>query len=498
MNTVLWMCGALALAASHDEATPADVAAATDEATEPNAAPPGPIVDRTSPPPVQPPEVLVLPEPVVHQLTPAVTVYHVRVPGVRKVEIALLPRRGQASVTGTTGVEGAAVGWLADAASQTHTAAEFSELEDLHSVDVYSGLYTFDGKVGVEGPLPELDTALDMLTEIVRGAAFPKTETKRWVLDQYQYFGVSGPSSQGRVAARADGFGWFPADSPYGARPDPGTLASIEPAALEAHYRRWLSESPIDVLAVGDFAFEDVEMRLLAMVEGLGQPGDLEPQPTLAAKDGNRVIAVDMPGQEQVALRLRTEAPPQQHEQRVAMRAINYVLGGHFLSRLNTNLREEKGWTYGSRSSYQVRDAYGYLSINVDVGAENTAAAVREIEGELQRLVDEGVTADELQLAYRRMVAGWNNTNITAAEAFESYEMAIDDRESMETLRARYVDLADLTPEQLKAVAAEWLHPDKPRQWVLVGDRAQIEAHLEELGWTAEWLTPQQAILGRF
>ena len=492
--TTLLLTLSLALASSHEEPAEPDAA----EATEAEELPPGPVVDRSGPPPVVAPEVLALDELTVHELTDAATAYHVRIPGVRKVKIAVVPRRGRASLTDTVGLESTAVGWLADTASQSIDASTFSELEDLHSVDVYSRIGYHMGAVGVEAPLHELDKALEMLTEIVRGASFPKTETKRWVLDQYQYLGVTGPSSQRGVAHAALAFAWFPADTPYGARLDPDVLADIEPARLERLYRKWLAESPLQVMVVGDVAYEDVELRLKAIVDGLGTPGDPDPEVPFEVQAGQRVIAVDMPGQEQVAVRFRTQAPSYRHEDRVPLIAANYVLGGHFLSRLNANLREDKGWTYGSRSSYRVGEEWGTEDVSVAVQAENAAAVVREIEGELQRLVDDGVTEQELQLAYRRLVADWNGTRATADEAYSTYDVQLTYGISAEEARAVYQQIGELSPEQVQGAAARWLGPDEPRLWVLVGDRTKLEPHLEELGWSAEWLTPQQAILGSF
>jgi len=466
-------------------------------AADPAPLPPGPVVDRTGPPPVAAPEVLTLDEPEVHALTEAATVHYVRVPGVRKVEVQIRPRRGQLAVVGEAGLEGRAVGWLADAATAGHSAPELSTLEDLHSIDVATTMSLHDGRVELRAPLNELPVGLQLLSEVVRSASFPKTETRRWILDQYQYFGITGPSSPRQVADSAMAYAWFPASHPYGARPDPGVLADLSPRVLRDHYRRWLAEAPLHVLVVGDVAYEEVAPALAQMLEGLGTPGGPEPELEVPAPP-SRIVAVDMPGQQQVSLRLRTSAPPRHHAERTPMEAANYVLGGHFLSRLNRNLREDKGWTYGARSRYHVSDHAGMLTVSVDVGSDHVADAVHEIEAELQHLVDAGASAGELQLAYRRLVADWNGTRGTAEDAASRYGEALEVGQTLAEQRAMYVGLGELSADDVRDVAGQWLGADAPRVWVVVGDRAALEPQLAELGWSAEWLSPQQAILGRF
>jgi predicted Zn-dependent peptidase len=233
------------------------------------------------------------------------------------------------------------------------------------------------------------------------------------------------------------------------------------------------------------------------MLDGRGRAGapalDIDCPPPTAS----RVLAVAMPGQEQVTLRLRTTAPSRADDDNIAAWAGSYIFGGHFLSRLNANLREEKGWTYGARASFS-RTAYqGNLTVSVDVKSENVAGAVREIEGELQRLIDDGVTEAELALAQRSLVATWNESLVTADDAHGRYLSAVEDGEAIADRRARYLALADVRTDDVQRVAAEHWGNDGVRVWVLVGEQEAVQAQLDALGWTAEWVDPAAAILGK-
>lgn len=491
-----WMFLALVHAA---EPTPeAAGEAPSDTEAAASAAPEGPSgPDRSGPPEVPPPEVLVLAEPELHAIG-ATQVHVVPVPGVRKVEVRVRPGIGQITLMGAPGLEGRAVGWLADAATADHDAAELSGLEDLHNLDVYSSMSLHHGTLGVEVPLEDLDVGLELLSEMVRTAAFPKAETRRWVTNQRRHYTLTGPSSLSSVAGSAVSYGWFPSDHPYGARPDLAVLDGIDGEGLAATYGRWLQEAPLEVLVVGDVSYADVAPALEAMLQGLGTDGVPEPELPVEIPGGLRVVAVDMPGQEQVGLRLRLSAPPQDDADEVAMWAGNHVFGGHFLSRLNTNLREDKGWTYGARSSYQRGAHYGMVTVDVDVAVANAAAAIAEIEAEVGRLVEQGVTEPELGLAYRSLVQSWNTTRGTASDAIDRYSDALDRREALADARARRVALAEVRGEAVAAAAANWFHDEAPRLWVVVGDREALAPQLEPLGWPIEWITPEDAILGRF
>ncbi len=452
--------------------------------------------DRSAPPSVVPPDVLELPEPEVHRLSDAVEVLHVRVPGVRKYTISILARRGMAELDQGRLFE-SSVGYLFDTATEEHDAASLNELEDLHEVDAWSTMRTHYGVLAVDGAVEELALGLELLGDMVRGPTFPKTDVKRYVQDQGLYYLLRGPSRPRDVASALLGYGWYPADHPYGERPDLDDLDRVKTKSLLASAGAWIDGAPITVLSVGDMAYEDVGPALQAMLAGRGSPGEPAMELDVEPPKGFRVLAAPMPGQEQVTIRLRTTAPSRSDDGHLAAWAGSYVFGGHFLSRLNANLREEKGWTYGSHASFDRTAHDGVLTVSVDVKVENVAGAVREIEAELQRLVDEGVTADELALARSRLVASWNESLVTADDAEGRYLGAVEDGESMAQRRARYLALADVAPEQVQQVAKTHWSADGARLWVFVGEQAGIQAQLDELGWTAEWVEPAAAILGK-
>ncbi len=453
--------------------------------------------DRTHPPAVEAPALLTLPDPEVHVLGPGIEAWHVRVPGVRHVEVSVTVRNGRIQRPESAAAWYAAAA-TADVATTELDAAEVSELEDLHSMDVYTTLGALQGTIGFDAARDDLNDAWTLLDGVVHNSAPPRADLKRYVQEQRQWYTIDGPASQGAVASSALTFGWFPKDHPYGERPDLGSYSKLTVHAVNGLYTDWLHNGPVRVLVVGDLPWGEAEAHVLAAVKDIGRDASRAVAPAFTPPAQSRVIAVDMPGQKQAAIQLRFAAPNAGAADRVPFWVTNWVLGGHFLSRLNTNLREEKGYTYGAGSDYDVDTTLGYTTVGVDVQSEHTADAIVEIERELARLAAEGVPASELAMAQRSLSAEWNNELQTAASAASLYSALSYADEPISVRRARYEDLASLTTSETRATAQAWMSAERVRVWVVVGDRAEIAPQLDKLGWTVEWITPSRAILGQF
>jgi zinc protease len=475
---------------------PAAGTPAAPAAPEPAAAPVGP--DRSKPPPVLDPPVLPLAEPEVHELAPGVTAKFVRVPGIRKVAVDVILDAGVVDADGRGNPLAEGAGYLADAAAGPYGAAQLQELEDLKEIEVTSYLGSHQAGVNLQVPLDELPTGLELLTHVLREPTFPKAEVKRWKLDQELFYTVEGPSSQAALARAATTYTWFPADHPYGVRPDLDAVAKVSTDALVARWQRATTESPLSVIAVGDVEWSALEPALKAMVAGLGRPGSAPAELPFDAPSTSRVVVVDLPGQSQVAVRARWDAPAFGEADNAPMVVANYFLGGAFLSRLNLNLREEKGFTYGARTQYWQGRTHGMLTVVVDVKAENLGETITEIRKELHRLGAEPGTDDELTSARRAFAADWNRTLESADSAMGAYAAADDRGLTMAQWRARAESLQAVSLADVQAVTARWLGDAAPASWILVGDAKAIEAELAPFGLKAEVVTPGEAMLGSF
>jgi len=454
--------------------------------------------DRSSPPPVLPPERLPLLEPETHALMPGVDVRVVTIQGVRSVSIEAILHRGSHDLVGGPTEEALALGRHMSVATRTRDASTLSILQDMHEVEIYGWLGHHRGGVSLSCPKSELELGTELLGEVLREPAFPKADLKRGQRFRELFYTVDGPANLGRASQMAVSYGWFPADHPYGARPVLDDVRKVSVKDLHALHQSWLEISPMTVLVVGDVTWDEVKPLLETALQGLGVEGEQKPDLPIEEPTGIRVIGIDGPGETQARIRLRVAAPWRDAEDRVAADMMVWAFGGHFLSRLNRNLREDKGFTYGSRARYSTAETRGHVTVSVDVKAENVEATIREITAEMNALVEQGVTEDELGAAALEKISSWNNVKESARTAGWFYSGLLRSGETVADAEARGRKTLDVTAEDARAVAEARLGEEGTRLWVIAGDRQVLDPQLAALGFEVEWITPEQAVLGTF
>jgi zinc protease len=453
--------------------------------------------DRSSPPEVLSSEHRAPEVPVAYALSNGAEVWHVRVPAVRNVVVAVQLGRGSVDLLGNNHPLGSAMGWMMDVATEGHDSTELEILTDTHEISLWSSLSSHTGEVGLSVPGDDLELGMELLGEALRTPAFDKADLKIYQRDLEQYYTTQGPNSPGQVAYSAASWGWIDASHPYGTRPDLAEIARLKSSDLAALHKRWLAESPVHVLVVGDVASEAIQPMLEAALAGVGTTGTVQPDLAVEPPALSRVLAVDMPGQAQVEVHCRFAGPARASEDRLDVWLANWVLGGHFLSRLNANLREEKGLTYGARSRYRSLETRGHIDVHVAVEVENLSVAVAEIKSELERAAK--VTPDEVDMSIRRDVSAWNRVLENADSAAGFYGERLSAKETVEDAFLRAQVAAGLTPEQVAEGASPWFSADQARLWVVVGDRAAMEPQLTKLGWSdVAWIEPLHAVRGDF
>ena len=190
---------------------------------------------------------------------------------------------------------------------------------------------------------------------------------------------------------------------PYG-RPSDGTYDSVSGLDAELvrrfHHRRYTSRGAA-LIACGDVT----PGSLLAELEerfGDWPAGDQLPPlpevPPRPAKPG-RPLIVDRPGSAQSEIRIGTIGAPFQTDDLYAATLGNAILGGLFSSRINMNLREDKGWTYGARSAFHFRRGAGPFVAQTAVETPVTAEAVREMMAEIRGIISNPPSEEEMSLA---------------------------------------------------------------------------------------------------
>jgi zinc protease len=194
------------------------------------------------------------------------------------------------------------------------------------------------------------------------------------------------------------------------------------------------------------------------------------------------VLVVDRPGAAQTELRIGHVAVQRHTPDFHALVLLNAVVGGHFMSRINLNLRERRGLTYGARSAFDFRRQPGPFTVQTSVQTAATGEAVREVLAELEGVrADRPASEDELALSKATLTKGYPRNFETTGQVARGlaqlalYELA-DDTFASFSPRVRALDAEEVT-----TAARSRLDP-AGSTIVAVGDRARIEEDLRALG----------------
>jgi zinc protease len=193
-----------------------------------------------------------------------------------------------------------------------------------------------------------------------------------------------------------------------------------------------------------------------------------------------RVVFVDKPGAPQTQVRVASIGVPRSTPDYEALRVMNETLGGLFSSRINLNLREDHGYTYGASSQFVFRRAAGPFLVASGVRTDVTGPAVSEIFKEIRRIRETPMSVDELAMAKDSLVRSLPSDFQTSEDVTTStaniyvFDLGLD---YFTTYPSR---LSAVTSEQARAAAEKYLLPDR-MIIVAVGDRAKIGSELAKL-----------------
>jgi zinc protease len=205
-------------------------------------------------------------------------------------------------------------------------------------------------------------------------------------------------------------------------------------------------------------------------------------RPSLSAPSAprTRVVIVDKPGSPQTQVRVATLGVPRSSPDFRPLQVMNLALGGNFASRINMNLREEHGYTYGASSQFVFRRAGGLFQASGGIRTDVTAPAVSEFLKEIRGAVDKPFDQPELQRAKDSLtnsLAGAFETNADAVSNFMNvfvYDLGLD-------YYTKYAkEVGAVTGDQALAVAKKYLVPTN-MVVIAVGDRKVIEPELAKL-----------------
>jgi zinc protease len=331
----------------------------------------------------------------------------------------------------------------------------------------------------------KLDAALDLYSDVVLNPAFPESDlarVKKKTIARIQQEKVEPFSVSLRVLP-----GLLYGEGHAYAQPltGSGTEASVAAMTrneLVAFHRTWFKPNHTTLIVVGDINMAALTSRLERAFK-VWKAGDVPAKNirTVAAQARDQLFIVDRPGAEQSVIIAGQLVPPKKNPDEFAFSTFNDAFGGAFVSRVNMNLREDKHWSYGA-GSFAV-DARGQRLwfLFAPVQTDKTSESVTELLKEINSVTgDRPLTATELQDAkdrQTRTLAGrWESSGAVmgALQEIVTFDLPQDYYTTF-AQRVRSVTAADVSTAVSKLVTPGRL------VWVVVGDRAKIEAGLKAL-----------------
>ena len=340
----------------------------------------------------------------------------------------------------------------------------------------------WDGFItGLDAPTNRLGEAVRLFTDAVRRPALNPDDILRRREQLLERFWLEAASAS-TLAMRSLGGQLFNGRYATPLAGGPVKLADVTPERVAAFHAESLASVAGTLVVVGDLSGVDLEEL------GRGVFGDtaLTPErritePAPPPGELPRVLIVDRPGSVQSALVIAHRAPSRSQVDLPRVEGISEVLGGMFTSRLNMELRERLGYTYGAGSRFDLRRDSGVFFMSTQVEASTTAHSVTSSFEQVRKLREGGVTEDELTAVRESNTVGLPVAFSTArAVAGALVDIVVHDLpdDHVDRVRAGY---EKLTAQDLNSAATEHLHPEESVV-VVVGDADSLHEPLTKTG----------------
>jgi predicted Zn-dependent peptidase len=411
---------------------------------------------------------------------------------VPKVSVALTFDAGDAADGGAHAGTQSLMMELLEEGTRTRSAVEIAIEQERLGAEIAASTRTDSDTVSMSALTANLAPSLALMADLVRNPAFDPNEVAR-VKDQRLAQIAQEQADPASLAWRALDPLVYGDAHPYGSVGASGKTAVIEaltPEALAEVHRTWLRPDTAHVTVVGDVTMAELVPALEAAFGDWRAPATAKPVKDLAAAippAKRRLVVIDRPNSPQSVL-LFGRVLPVSGKLPEPLPLANEVIGNGFLSRLNMDLREDKGWTYGIRSSLPTVAGPREFAVMTPVQADRTADSIRLILADMEAFTTtKGVDQAELQRVTDGNIRGLPNSFQTNSQVLG----ALLDNQLLgrpDTYQASLPEVyRAIDAAQIDAAARQYLSPED-LVIVVVGDRKQIDGQLAGLGMEIEYL----------
>ncbi|MBY6196969.1 M16 family metallopeptidase [Vibrio hangzhouensis] len=366
-----------------------------------------------------------------------------------------------------------------------------AELDRLGSqIGFSAGAYTT--RVSVSALEKNLPQTLALLEDILFNPAMKpadfdrlKAQTLEGLVYQHQK-----PSWMASQATREVLFG----DSVFGRSSD-GTESSVSALTLDdvkAFYRKHYTPQGAQLVVVGDISSEQVAKQLQFWKSWQGEAAPLIRPETVKALQEQHIYLVDKPSAPQSIVRLvRQGLPFDATGELYLSRLANFNLAGNFNSRINQNLREDKGYTYGASGYFASNREVGAIVFSAQVRADATVPSIVELVNELKDYSENGMTDEELN--FMRLAVGQQDalTYETPSQKASLLSSILTYSLDKDYLKQRNEIVESVDKASLNQLAEKWFDPNQ-YQIIVVGDANSLKPQLEKLNIPIEELEISQ------
>lgn len=339
--------------------------------------------------------------------------------------------------------------------------------------------------VSLKVPVRSLGPALAIMADVIQRPRFGADDLRRQ-RDLRLAALLQARDQPGTLANLAFNQAVFPAAHPYYRNPqgDSASVAMFDSAMVRRFYDGTMRPERARLFVVGDISEADARTQLARHLGSWRSSG-----PALAIPRGmpvaehpatTRVTLVDKPGAAQSVVFIGWPGVERTSPDYAALTVMNTILGGSFTSRLNMNLRETKGYSYGAGSGFTYRVVPGPFSASAQVRTNVTDSSLVEFFKEIRALRDVAVPSEELERAKSYVEygipGGLESTSQVASQMAQLDNFGL----TLEELPRLVSQLRAVTSADVQRVARQYLTPDKAHV-VVVGDLSKVRAGIEAL-----------------
>ena len=370
----------------------------------------------------------------------------------------------------------------------TKSSLQIAEIQERLGATVNSQASMDRSAVFLAALSPNLDPSLDLLSDIIRNPAFAASEVERVRAQQLSAIANEQTQPLG-IARRAIPTLLYGAGHPY-AKPFNGNgmtdaVKGITRDDLVAFHQTWIRPDNARIFVVSDRPRDEIVRALEAKLGSWTNPAVAKGTKNFAAgvpEGRSRVVLIDRPQSPQSMIYAGAVLPMRGTDDFLNLTAANEVLAGNFLSRINQDLREKRGWSYGVFGGIQQSEQRLPWLIQAPVQSNQTGPSIQGIIDHVRSFTaDKGVSAPELSRVVQgnmRQLAGSFETSNQVLNALRSNALLKRPDDYYETIAGRY---RGMDSGMLDAAARAALKPEQ-LLFVVVGDAKVVRPQLEKLG----------------